>query len=121
MDPDEALRIIRALIAEARKPGDYVLTDDETEQLVEHVEALDGWLTAGGFLPQPWATARADNRPRGIRGNVVSIAAECQKCGEGFNPSDEDDLEHIARADGTPCGGHGQIVGVVLTQGTRQS
>lgn len=39
------------------------------------------------------------------------LEAVCGKCGETFNPHDEDDTEHIARYDGTECGGQGEIVG----------
>lgn len=39
------------------------------------------------------------------------IEAVCAKCGDTFIPCDEDDVEHIAREDGTPCGGIGEIVG----------
>jgi hypothetical protein len=41
----------------------------------------------------------------------VGIEARCTVCGETFNPSDEDDTEHAERADGTPCGGRGEITG----------
>jgi hypothetical protein len=37
--------------------------------------------------------------------------AECKKCDEIFNPDSEEDLEHIAREDGTPCGGTGVMLG----------
>jgi hypothetical protein len=39
------------------------------------------------------------------------LEAECAKCGETFIPADEDDTIHIARADGTECGGQGVIIG----------
>lgn len=46
--------------------------------------------------------------------------AECQKCGETFNPHPEDceccghdgsNLEHWQRNDGEECGGQGVVVG----------
>jgi hypothetical protein len=37
--------------------------------------------------------------------------AVCGRCEETFNPADENDLEHIERADGQPCGGRGEVVG----------
>lgn len=40
------------------------------------------------------------------------IEAQCQKCGESFNPSDPDDLTHeTSWVTGTECGGRGIIVG----------
>jgi hypothetical protein len=42
---------------------------------------------------------------------VIALEAKCTKCGEHFNPADEDDTEHIERVDGTPCGGQGMILG----------
>ena len=42
---------------------------------------------------------------------MIAMEASCTKCGETFNPADEDDLEHIERVDGTPCGGAGEMVG----------
>lgn len=50
MDPNETLREIRELIAlhiESAR-GDYA-------RLLELCEALDGWLSHGGFLPREWA------------------------------------------------------------------
>jgi hypothetical protein len=49
MDPDEALRLLRAAI------GDLAVVNDEAAgEVVEHFTALDGWLSAGGFLPSAW-------------------------------------------------------------------
>lgn len=39
------------------------------------------------------------------------IEARCGKCGELFNPCDEDDTVHIQRMDGEECGGQGVILG----------
>jgi hypothetical protein len=45
MDPNTNLEQIRALVAERIEAGD---------ELVELVEALDNWITRGGFLPRDW-------------------------------------------------------------------
>jgi hypothetical protein len=37
--------------------------------------------------------------------------AVCRTCGETFNPHDEDDLVHLQRNDGEPCGGQGDLMG----------
>lgn len=39
------------------------------------------------------------------------IEAKCGKCKETFNPADEDDTIHVAREDGSECGGQGVILG----------
>ena len=52
MDPDEALwrareYAIRVLNADS-------LESDEAVALAEALQALDGWLSRGGFLPEDW-------------------------------------------------------------------
>lgn len=47
MDPDTCLAEIRELVAQS-------LTEDDDTRLAEHVQALDEWLSRGGFLPAPW-------------------------------------------------------------------
>jgi hypothetical protein len=39
------------------------------------------------------------------------LEAECSKCGETFNPADEEDLEHLVTEAGVECGGAGTITG----------
>lgn len=51
MDPNVALREIRLLIRQHRLIG---LNDNGFGQLVDRFEALDGWLSKGGFLPDEW-------------------------------------------------------------------
>lgn len=41
----------------------------------------------------------------------MMIEARCTRCGETFIPDSSDDLEHVAREDGQPCGGTGEITG----------
>lgn len=53
MDPNETLRIIRELIQE-QKDNEYIW------ELAEHVNALDGWLSRGGWLPEAWASDSED-------------------------------------------------------------
>lgn len=50
MDPNEALRIIRTLVNNFYKRATY----EDMDQLVESIEALDEWITSGGFLPDAW-------------------------------------------------------------------
>ena len=55
MDINETLRIIRENVAVYRATDDAETANDAAERVVEHVEALDGWLSKGGFLPTAWA------------------------------------------------------------------
>lgn len=61
MDPDEALRQARLLIAQMRvedtPPGGIGTSPtfvQHARDLAEQVEALDEWLSKGGFLPKAW-------------------------------------------------------------------
>lgn len=56
MDPNVTLRLIRAELASHREYG-----DGSAAVLVQHVQALDDWLSNGGFLPRPW-----EPRPRAL-------------------------------------------------------
>jgi hypothetical protein len=51
MDPDAALEELRRITRRASEgeadPGDF-------DRLCELVEALDGWISGGGFLPEAW-------------------------------------------------------------------
>jgi hypothetical protein len=55
MDPDEALAQIRVAVAGMNRedsPGvDFV---EHARDLADLVEALDEWLTQGGFPPASW-------------------------------------------------------------------
>lgn len=42
---------------------------------------------------------------------MIGHEARCTKCGETFNPTDENDLIHLEQEDGTPCGGQGVLTG----------
>jgi hypothetical protein len=58
MDPDAALREARALAAELLADADAdpaAITPQAALDLAERFQALDGWLSAGSFLPEPWA------------------------------------------------------------------
>lgn len=49
MDPNAALRAIRAEVETHLEHG-----DGDVDVLVEHVNALDEWLSRGGFRPDAW-------------------------------------------------------------------
>lgn len=54
MDPSETLRIIRLTIAQMRADEHPDIRKAHADELAEHVEALDEWLSRGGFLPSAW-------------------------------------------------------------------
>jgi hypothetical protein len=51
MDPNETLRLIRELV---QTDIHRDLSEDESGELLELVNSLDQWITAGGFLPTAW-------------------------------------------------------------------
>jgi hypothetical protein len=58
MDPDKALETIRGSILAYRENGDSFNRHwDHEETLVDAVEALDEWLSKGGYLPANWDDA----------------------------------------------------------------
>jgi hypothetical protein len=64
MDPTANLAEIRQLTAKGlRSSIKYVgplLSAEEQYRLLELIEALDGWIMGGGFLPQSWAIKVAE-------------------------------------------------------------
>jgi hypothetical protein len=58
MDPNAALEAMRDAFASLgrRLVGDPDHVDDLLT-IAEHAQALDEWLSAGGFLPAAWAAA----------------------------------------------------------------
>lgn len=53
MDVNETLETIRRLAANFRDTN-WPWDDTETDLLIEHIEALDEWISNGGFLPLQW-------------------------------------------------------------------
>ena len=53
MDPNECLKRLREAAAKIIDAGGFV-DGEETEDFATCFEALDGWLTKGGFLPSAW-------------------------------------------------------------------
>lgn len=48
MDPSETLANIRWLVKHHNN-------EDDTSELVNNINALDEWLSKGGFLPDDWS------------------------------------------------------------------
>ena len=58
MDPDETLRLLRLTIKQMQSEGHRDFAEvfiAHAEEVIEYFEALDEWLTKGGFYPQDWA------------------------------------------------------------------
>jgi hypothetical protein len=61
MDPDQALANAREAYTEyvkATDAGDTDRAEDEAERLATAFDALDGWISRGGFLPKAWHNSR---------------------------------------------------------------
>ncbi len=65
MDPNQTLKELRALAAEALRANDTLMPgtdqstgDDRAEEMATLFQALDEWLTRRGFLPLPWQCGR---------------------------------------------------------------
>lgn len=95
MDPDANLAEQRKLAADL--VDDYVDENetfrDKAERLAELVQALDGWITKGGFLPAAWQSTPAAPLPakkKRIRYphvfTRVSPGNGCDWCGRHIAP-----------------------------------
>jgi hypothetical protein len=63
MDPnanlEEQLALAASIIAAFDDPdGNIDIPDEDVERLAELVQALDGWIRKGGFLPRDWHESR---------------------------------------------------------------
>lgn len=62
MDPTETLRELRTRVFYAKAHRDDGLefpdvdADENIDRILELFQALDGWLTRSGFLPEQWTT-----------------------------------------------------------------
>jgi hypothetical protein len=54
MDPDEALKKARAALKAFHDAPDAERSMIAGADLADAFEALDGWLSKGGFLPRDW-------------------------------------------------------------------
>lgn len=52
MDPNANLTELRKLVA--NNIDREFVSDHDTARMMELFDALDGWLTRGGFLPEAW-------------------------------------------------------------------
>jgi hypothetical protein len=54
MDPNETLRLLRLTIKQMGVEPKNAIWMAHAEEVVEYVEALDTWLSSGGFIPDDW-------------------------------------------------------------------
>ena len=59
MDPDQTLKEAREALANIRGKAGVppAVVGAQVEQLIDAFEALDGWLSKGGFLPSEWSAS----------------------------------------------------------------
>jgi hypothetical protein len=94
MDPNEALKNARSALASARtldativEPGASYAARDDLWELADAFEALDGWLSEGGFPPDAWNHANMITLDHTDAPSVVN--GKCPECGANYNPSTE--------------------------------
>src|SRR5574343_2048105 len=85
MDPDKTLKRLREVVQIGKSTFD--LTPEETkvddlielfckaQETIELFEALDGWLSKGGFLPKDWSRPTKD-----LLFEVLPCACRSQRC-----------------------------------------
>lgn len=54
MDPNETLRLLRLTIKQMRVDDHPDVRKAHADEVAEYFEALDGWLSGGGFPPEAW-------------------------------------------------------------------
>lgn len=54
MDPNQTLRDLRVALADHRAATSISAADDAAQRLADHTQALDEWLSTGGFPPVAW-------------------------------------------------------------------
>lgn len=83
MDPNEALRQIRESASRYLDSGRHV----DAGTLAEHVEALDEWLSRGGFLPDAWTAEERLVRDPEVK--APGALPECSGCGLPVDTADD--------------------------------
>lgn len=86
MDPDMALAQIRSHIDGFKRAETKGEARRHADDLIEHFEALDEWLSREGFLPTPWQRAtpqppEIETGPAQCRHGITETAdVTCVEC-----------------------------------------
>lgn len=70
-DPNWTLIEARNAVGDYRNAVTVSEVERAAQKLADHFEALDEWLTKGGFLPADWLPAIDRNKPRTL-GNLAA-------------------------------------------------
>jgi hypothetical protein len=73
MAPEEAYAALVEAMQELRNTSDEIGTLNSATRAADAWDALDGWLTRGGFLPAPWRKWREEAKASDERASVVSV------------------------------------------------
>lgn len=74
MDPEEALKNAREALDVLRGSVDNNELEAASADLADAFEALDGWLSKGGFLPTAWASPETRDKAAYERGMRAAMA-----------------------------------------------
>ncbi len=83
MDPNAALATARRVVTNHRN-GEEIDCDPDTDALLELVdafEALDEWITKGGFPPAAWTTETPSNALPDACDEFEGDGDYCTRCG----------------------------------------
>ena len=64
MDPNAALKSARECLITACTTDDDEIKEEALTNMMGAFDALDGWLSHGGFLPADWITRPQEARQR---------------------------------------------------------
>lgn len=92
MDPNVTLNEIRELLSE------YAIDDIDISDVADRFNALDAWLSSGGFLPKSWDLAIGSANRFGTGTTQEEIG--CPRCAKGehsfVDPSTGNPVEFCA-------------------------
>lgn len=92
MDPNATLKEMLELAADIIKSSDEYPADlVAAVRLAEAVDALNGWIMNGGFMPKAWREANEGFNKNPNFDPVSSGSTECDECGESI-PDDEPNM-----------------------------
>lgn len=76
MDPDTCLEELRKLLAKYKQQKDN-LDEADVQDLVVRAEAIDDWMSKGGFLPKTWQETRRTEGADAERDRIIAYVRLC--------------------------------------------